>query len=75
MRRAAAEQNKDLLRSINGGATPMKGTGNVFIINANDAASFASMLSSPSAQAQIEISVIRSVMSNGNLRNILKNYA
>lgn len=75
VRRSAAEQNKDLLRSINNGGTPMKGAGNVFIINANDAASFASMLGSPSAQAQIEISIIRSIMSNGNLRNILKNYA
>lgn len=75
VRRSAAQQNKDLLRDINNGGKPVSGTQNVFVINANDASSFAAMLKSPSSQSEIEIAVIRAVMSNGSLRSILKNYA
>lgn len=75
VRRGVAQQNKDLLESLNNGGKPVKGTGNVFIINANDASSFAQMLTSPSAQNQIEIAIMKSIMSNGNLRNIIKNFA
>lgn len=75
VRRSVAQQNKDLLNKMNNGGKPVKGTGNVFIINANDAQSFAQMLTSPSSQAQIEIAIVKSIMSNGNLRSIIKNFA
>lgn len=75
VRRAAAMENKDVLQSMNagGGMTP-KG-GNVFLIKANDAQSFVDALGSPSSRNAIEIQIIRSIMSNGSVRNIIKSFA
>lgn len=74
VRRPAAQANKELLKDINAGGTSVKGTTNVFLIKANDASSFAQMLSTPSAQAQMEIQLIKSIMGNGNIRNVIKSF-
>lgn len=74
--RAASGSNKDLLQQINSGAgKKVPGTQNVFMIKANDADSFANQLSSPSSRAQLEIQVIRSIMNNGQVRKIIKEFA
>ena len=74
VRRAIAQDNKDVLQDINTGSKKVKGTTNVFLIKANDAQSFADMLSSPSARAMIEMSLIRSIMTNGQVRQTIKNF-
>lgn len=75
VRRPAAQANKNLLEQINAGGKPQPGSnGSVFVINANDAASFANMLSSPSARQQMEIQIIRAIANNGSLRDIIRSY-
>lgn len=74
VRRSVAQQNKEMLRDLNSGKK-VEGTPNVFIIKANDAASFAQMLSSPSSRNELEIQIIRSIMSNGQIRSIIKSFA
>ena len=75
VRRSAAAENKDLLKDINSGSKGVRGAQNVFLIKANDAQSFAQMLASPSAQSQIEVQVIRSIMRNGQVRSVMKDFA
>lgn len=78
VRKSVAMANKDFLTDFNlhGNVKKSKnaGGGNVFIIKANDAASFDRQLSTPSGRAQIETQVIRAIMSNGNIRQVIKNF-
>lgn len=74
VRKSAAQDNKDLLKSINSGARQSKQAQNVYFINANDAKSFSDMLSSPSARAQLEFQITRAIMGNGQLRDTIKNF-
>lgn len=74
VRRPAAQANKELLKEINAG-TNVRGTQNVFLIRANDAQSFAQQLSSPSSRAQIEVELMKLIMSNGEIRRIIKQFA
>lgn len=77
MRKSVAQNNKEFLKEMNlNGSTkknPMGG-GNVFLIKANDAASFSDLLSTPSGRASIESQVIRAIMGNGNMRQIIREY-
>lgn len=71
----AAQANKGILEEINSGdMNRVRGTQNVFLIRANDAQSFANMLSTPSARHQIEIAVIRAVTLNQTIRPVLKEF-
>lgn len=74
VRRTAASENKDLLKSINSGSRQSRSAQNVYFINANDAKSFSDMLSSPSARAQLEMQITRAIMANGQLRDTIKNF-
>jgi len=74
--KTAAAANKDILEGINSGNKPVKGSGgHVFLIKANDAQSFADQLSSPSSQQKMEIAVMKAVMSNGQVRKIIRDFA
>jgi len=75
VRRSVAQDNKEALKEMNAGGKKIRGTQNVFMIKANDASSFADMLSTPSARAQLEIQVIRAIMANGQIRQIIKDFA
>lgn len=76
MRRSVAQQNKEMLLGMNAGMKPSRGGGgSVFIIKANDAASFTDMLSSPSSRAALEIQIMRAIMANGNLRDVMRRFA
>lgn len=74
VRRSAALKNRDILKEINAGGEPVRGAQNVFLIKANDAESFAAMLSSPSARAQLEIQIMRAISLNGGLRDVIRSY-
>jgi hypothetical protein len=74
VRKSAAQENKELLKSINAGATQSKSGQNIYFITANDAKSFSDMLSSPSAQAAMEMQITRAIMANGSLRKAIKNF-
>ena len=76
VRGSAAQNNKKLLKGINNGENAMPGGGgHVFLINAVDAKSFADMLSSPSARAEMELQMVRMISSNGQVRNVIKTFA
>lgn len=75
VRKSVAQNNMDLLQDLNAGSRRSRGATNVFLIKANDAASFDDMLASPSAQARIEVNVIRAIMANGQIRDVIKSYA
>ena len=76
MRKSVSQGNKELLQELNAtGRVKGASGGNVFLIKANDAQSFAQMLSSPASQAQLEVEVIKAIMRNGNVRNVIKNFA
>lgn len=75
VRRSVADQNKDFLKEFNMTGNAKSKGGNVFLIKANDAASFQQMLSSPSAQAQMEINIIRAIANNGTIRKVIKDFA
>ena len=76
VRKAVAQDNKEMLRNLNAGNDVRNGGApNVFLIKANDAQSFVDMLSSPSSRNQIEIQLIRSIMNNGEVRRVIKNFA
>lgn len=74
VRKSASQDNKDLLKSVNMGARQSKSGQNVYFITANDAKSFADMLSSPSAQQTMEMQITKAIMSNGSLRNAIRSY-
>lgn len=78
VRKSVAMANKDFLTDFNmhgDSKRSKKGSGgNVFIIKANDAASFDQMLSTPSGRQQIETQVIRAIMENGNVRKIIRDF-
>ena len=76
VRQPVAAANQDLLEEMNaGGLTPVRGAQHVFLIKTNDAQSFASMLASPSARNQIETAIIRQIMTNGDVRRVIKEFA
>lgn len=78
VRRPAAMENRELLRSLNAGAGSMKSTGgggHVFLIKANDAQSFVDMLASPASRSAVEIQLIKSIMNNSTVRNVIKEFA
>lgn len=75
VRRPAAQRNKGLLKDINGGATATPGGGgSVFLIKTNDAQSFSQMLSSPSSRNAIEIQLMRAIMENSSVRDVIKTF-
>ena len=74
VRKSAAQDNKDLLKSMNSGARQSKGAQNIYFINANDAKSFSDMLSSPSAQQTMEMQITRAIMNNGSLRDAIRSF-
>lgn len=78
VRKSVAMMNKDFLTDFNmhGDSKRSKnaGGGNVFIIKANDAASFDRQLGTPSGRQQIEVQVIRAIMGNGNIRKVIQNF-
>ena len=73
MNAQAAQENKDLLKSINAGERT-KTAQNVYFIKTNDAQSFAQMLASPAARTQIEIGVSRAILTNGQIRQIMRDF-
>lgn len=77
VRRNVAQMNKDFLTDFNmhGDTKRTKnGGGNVFLIKANDASSFAEMMATPAGRNQIEISVIRAIMGNNNIRRVVRDF-
>lgn len=78
VRKSVAQRNKDMLKELNMNGEARRspgGGGNVFLIKANDAASFDDMLSTPSGRERIQAQVIRSIMMNGDLRKTIKSFA
>ena len=71
----SAQANKDLLKDINGGKPVQGSGGNVFLIKTNDAGSFARMLANPASQAELEVQIIKKIMNNGQMRDIIKSFA
>ncbi len=77
MRKSVSQNHKEFLKDMNLNGNIKKnpmGGGNVFLIKANDASSFASMLSTASSREQLETQVIRAIMGNGNVRKIMKEF-
>lgn len=74
VRKSVAQDNKEVLKSMNSGARQSKNAQNIYFINANDAKSFSDMLSSPSAQAAMEMQITRAVMNNGSLRDAIRSF-
>lgn len=75
VRKSAAQDNMDLLKSINSGARQSKQAHNIYFITSNDAKSFSDMLTSPSSQAQMEIQITKAILKNGQLRETIRNFA
>lgn len=71
----AAQANKGILKEINESGKMVRGTTNVFLIKANDPASFAQMLTSKPAQDQLEVQMMKKIMSNSEIRRIIKDFA
>lgn len=75
VRKSVAQNNKEFLKDMNLTGVAKRnpgGGGNVFIIRANDAASFSDMLASPSSRSQMETQVVRAIMGNGNIRRVIR---
>lgn len=74
--RSASARNRDLLQDVNSGSSKkVRGTTNVFMIRANDAASFVAHLSTPDAQRQMESNLMKVIMNNGDIRKVIQNFA
>ena len=74
VRKSVAQDNKEVLKSMNSGARQSKNAQNIYFINANDAKSFSDMLSSPSAQQTMEMQITRAIMNNGSLRDAIRSF-
>lgn len=75
VRKDVAQANKEFLKDMNiSGKRSSGGGGSVFLIKTNDAKSFNDSLSSPGARAQMEMGIMRAIMSNGTLRKVIQNY-
>lgn len=75
MRRSVSMANRQTLQEMNAGKRTSGGGGNVFMIKTNDAKSFSDSLTTPAAQAQLEIQIMKRIMNNGDLRRIIREFA